>query len=407
MTETQDPANSTALSIAMIVPERRLRGTLAAVLSGSRANIVREFDSYPSHLSRGELAGLACDAAIVDLDQDTERAIEAIEEICRHDSDITVMAVSAKNDAMLLRRAMQAGAREFLLQPLSSEMVTEAFSRALARRPKHQKKGMGKVFVFVPSKGGVGATTIATTFAMALTKESGARVVAVDMDFQLGEIALGLGMSATFSIVDALKNADRLDWDFLSSLLIKHRSGLSVLAAPEEYSFFQLENNDAAARLFRILRAEFDYIVVDAGTSYGQLQEAIFELADKLYLVTELTLPSLRNSHRLITHLTAPNGRRQLEVVVNRFNSRNGDIDEGSATKALGRPINWRVPNGYAAARSAQDNGIPLALESTPITKAVIQMAKAACGKPHEESKKSGGGFSFFGSKTVTNTVEI
>jgi len=242
---------------------------------------------------------------------------------------------------------------------------------------------------------------------MALTKESGARVVAVDMDFQLGEIALGLGMSATFSIVDALKNADRLDWDFLSSLLIQHRSGLSVLAAPEEYSFFQQEHTDAASRLFRILRAEFDYIVVDAGTSYGQLQEAIFEMADKLYLVTELTLPSLRNSHRLIAHLDVPNGHRQLEVIVNRFNSRNGDIDEGSATKALGRAINWRVPNGYAAARSAQDNGIPLALENTPISKSVIQMAKAACGKPYEESKKPGGGFSFFGSKTVTGTVEI
>jgi pilus assembly protein CpaE len=310
---------------------------------------------------------------------------------------------------MLLRRAMQAGAREFLLQPLSSEMMTDAFTRALARRPK-QKKGMGKMFVFVPSKGGVGATTISTTFAMALTKESGARVVAVDMDLQLGEIALGLGMNAAFSIVDALKNADRLDWDFLSSLLIKHRSGLSVLGAPEEYSFFQPENNEAATRLFRILREEFDYIVVDAGTSYGQLQEAIFELADKLYLITELTLPSLRNSHRLITHLSAPNapnGRRQVEVVVNRFNSRNGDIDEASAVKALGRPINWRVPNGYAAARSAQDNGIPLALESTPITKAVIQMARAACGKPYESGRKPGGGFSFFGSKTVADTVEI
>src|SRR6185437_12873671 len=176
MTETQDTANSSAISVAMIVPEQKLRGTLTAMLSGSRADIVREFESYPSHGSRGELSGLACDAALVDLDQDTERAVETIEELCRHDSDITVMAVSAKNDASLLRRAMQAGAREFLLQPLSSEMVTEAFARALARRPKRQKKRMGKMCVFVPSKGGVGATTIATTFAMALTKESGARV---------------------------------------------------------------------------------------------------------------------------------------------------------------------------------------------------------------------------------------
>ena len=157
----------------------------------------------------------------------------------------------------------------------------------------------------------MGATTLAANFAVALTKESGARVVVVDMDFQLGEIALGLGMTATFSIVDALNNVERLDWDFLSTLLIRHRSGLAVLAAPEEYSFFQLSGHDGATRLFRILREQFDYVVVDAGTCHGHLQETVFEMADKLYLVADLTLPALRNAHRLISYLSATDGHRR------------------------------------------------------------------------------------------------
>jgi pilus assembly protein CpaE len=262
------------------------------------------------------------------------------------------------------------------------------------------------MLVFVPTKGGVGVTTVTANFALALASESKTRVVVVDMDFQLGEIALGLGMSVTFSVVDALRNIERLDREFLSTLLIRHSSGLSVLASPDEYSFFQLSAHESATRLFRVLRDEFDYVVVDAGACHGHLQEALFEMADKLYLVTELTLPALRNAHRLISYLSGGDGNRRMDVVVNRFNSRHGDIDENSAIKAIGRPINWRIPNAYAAARAAQDNGVPLALQDSPITKALVQMARVACGKSVVPEKKPGGAFSFFSSKTLGETVE-
>ena len=93
-------------------------------------------------------------------------------------------------------------------------------------------------------------------------------------------------------------------------------------------------------------------------------------------------------------------------MVLNRFNSRHGEIDENSATKALARPINWRIPNAYAAARAAQDSGVPLAMEDSPITRALVQMAKAACGKPLSTKKEAGKGFSFFGSRALPEPVE-
>jgi len=291
---------------------------------------------------------------------------------------------------------MQAGAREFLIEPLLPETLAEAFARTSSRHP-HQEKPVGKVLVFVPSKGGVGVTTLAANFAMALTKECGARVVVVDMDFQLGEIALGLGLTATFSVVDALMNAARLDRDFLSTLLVRHASGLSVLASPEKYSFFHSPVDEGADKLFRILRAEFEYVVVDTGTCHGHIQETLFGMATTLYLVTEMTFPTLRNAHRLISYLTGRDGKQQLEVVVNRFNSRHGKIDEHSAEKALTRPVNWRIPNAYAAVRAAQDTGIPLALDNSPFARLLTQMARAACGKTIVAEKKTSRGFDLFG----------
>jgi pilus assembly protein CpaE len=225
--------------------------------------------------------------------------------------------------------------------------------------------------------------------------------VVVDMDFQLGEIAPGLGMTASFSIVDALVNATRLDKDFLATLLLRHSTGLAILSSPEQYNFFQFAVDEGADKLFRILRQEFDYVVVDTGTCHGILQEKLFLEADKLYLVTEMTFPSLRNAHRLITFLSARDGSRALELVLNRWDARHVEIDENSATKALGRPINWRVPNAWAAARAAQDSGVPLAMADSPVTRSLVQMARAACGKPVEPEKKASTGFSFFGSRAV------
>jgi pilus assembly protein CpaE len=404
MPDTPQSAGS-AVSVALIVPDARRRRLLATALAGSRLTIAREFDAYPAPGELPAIARLDCQVVIVDLDDDVDQAIRVIESICSRTVAMTVMAYSSRNDSTLMRRSMQAGAREFLIEPLLQETVGEAFTRIASRRPGGEK-GDGKLLVFVPSKGGVGVTTIAANFALALTKESGAKVVVVDMDFQLGEIALGLGMSASFSIVDALVSSTRLDKEFLATLLIRHSSGLAILSSPDEYNFFQFAVDAGADRLFRILREEFDYVVVDIGTCHGILQEKLFLDADKLYLVTEMSFPSLRNAHRLISFLSARDGCRSLEVVLNRFNARHGEIDENSATKALARPINWRIPNAYAAARTAEDSGVPLAMADSPITRALVQMARAACGKPLHPEKKASVGFGFFGSRALPAQAE-
>jgi pilus assembly protein CpaE len=405
MPDTANSAKPKILSVALIVPDAKRREVLVTALSGSQLSVGEEFNTYPPPDALPDFAKAGCDVVIVDLGDEVERAITAIENICSHDTAMTVMAYSCVNDPTLMRRSMQAGAREFLVEPLLPKAIAEAFARTSSRQPV-KTKAQGKLLVFVPSKGGVGLTTIATNFALALTKESGSKVVVVDLDFQLGEIALGLGMTASFSVVDALMNIPRLDKDFLSTLLLKHSSGLAVLSSPEDYNFFHTPVEDGAIKLFKILRDEFDYVVVDTGTCHGNIQQTLFGTADKLYLITEMTFPSLRNGHRLLAFLSSRDWSRNLDVVLNRFNSRHGDIDERSATKALGRPINWRIPNGYAAARAAEDSGVPLAMGDCPITRVLVLMARTACGKPLSPEKKASHGFSFFGSKALPEAMK-
>ena len=140
-------------------------------------------------------------------------------------------------------------------------------------------------------------------------------------------------------------------------------------------------------KLFQVLREEFDYVVVDSGRCHGLVQEALFGTADKLYLVTERTFPALRNrAHRLVGCLCSRSWAQNIEVVLNRFDS-DSDIDDKHVRKALGRAVNWNIPNAFAAMQKAWDSGVPLAMKASPITAELCQMARAACGKPLSVAK--------------------
>lgn len=385
-----DPAVAAgAASIALIVPDIGRRAALGRVLGGLHLPAVREYTAYPESRSLEELMALDCDVLIVDLDANVDQALGLIENICSRDAAATVMASSGSGDPGLLIRSMRAGAREFLPDPILANTISEAIARAVARREKTQQQPtIGKILMFAGAKGGSGVTTVATNFAIALTKEDAGKVVLVDMDLQLGEVALGLGLTPQFSILDALKNEARLDTDFLMSMLVRHTSGLAVLASPEQFTSFGplVSGMD---RLFGILRREFPFVVVDAGTATCGAEETLLNLADTVYMVTEASIPALRNSRRLLSFIADRDRNPRVEVILNRFNAREIEIDENSVTKALARPVDWKIPNDFPAVRTAENTGVPLAMKDSAISRVMHKMAVNAAGRPVRTEKKS------------------
>jgi pilus assembly protein CpaE len=261
--------------------------------------------------------------------------------------------------------------------------------RASVRRPtlKPSKKIGGKLLVFLGVKGGSGVTTVATNFAVALAQESRKNTVLVDLDLPFGSAALDLGVSTEFSTANALQNFERLDANFLTKLLIKHSSGLSVLAAPDRYTPLR-PADEAVEKLLAVTRQDFEYVVVDAGSNLGSATKTLLESAAVVYLVTQVSISELRNANRMINEFFISAGRT-LEVVLNRFTPRNLSIDEEHINKALTRTVNWKIPNDYPAVRRAQDTATPLALADSPISRVIRQMARAACNlSPAPDKKK-------------------
>jgi pilus assembly protein CpaE len=392
-THNPDALGAKVLSVALIGPQEQRRQAVASALAGSQASVTREFTSYPGFDDVPRLLDPGYDVIIVELDTDPEQALDLVEHICGT-SSATVMVYSASTDSELLVRCMRAGAREFLTQPIAPSTIAEALVRASVRRPATitPKKVGGKLMVFLGSKGGSGVTTIASNFAVALAQESGKSTVLVDLDLPFGEAALDLGINAEFSVANALQNVDRLDSNFLSKLLIKHSSGLAVLAAPDKYTPLRA-SDEAVEKLITVVRQDFEYVVVDGGSNLG-FCKTLLDLGAAAYLVTQVSISELRNSNRLISEFFN-SGIGKLEVVLNRFTPRSLSIDEENITKALTKPINWKVPNDYSAVRRAQDTATPLALEDSPISRVIRQMARAACNwSPPKDKKKR---FSLFG----------
>jgi pilus assembly protein CpaE len=405
LTPQPAPAVNTKVSVVLIAPDGERRRAIAKTISGTQARIVREFSEFPIGNNLSKLVDTDCDVIIVDLDGGVGPGVDLIGDICGRNAMVTVMACSSGHEADVVIRSMRAGAREFLTEPMAAATMGEAFSRVRARRQTVAvDRAAGKLLVFQGAKGGAGVTTLATNFAVALTKEDAGDVVLVDMHPQLGEVALGLGIVPRFSIADALENSARLDADFLSTLLMRHESGLMVLASSDIYGTHRsLERG--AEKLLRILREQFAFVVVDAGACSGNIPDTLFEMSDTIYLVTEVNLPALRNARRLISWFSGK--ECELEVVLNRFNSRKVEIDEESTTKALSRPVDWSIPNDYMAVRGAQNLGTPLVMQDTPISRAVCQMAKGACGKlavatgPNALAALKGDKWKFWTSKSI------
>jgi pilus assembly protein CpaE len=242
------------------------------------------------------------------------------------------------------------------------------------------------LFVFAGAKGGSGVSTIANNFAILLSQESHKNTLLLDLDLPLGAAALDLGITTQFSTANAFQNIGRLDSNFLSKLVTKHSSGLSVLSAPDKYTRINA-SDEAIGKLLTVARQDFDYVVVDAGSNMWSTHKSLLEGAAGVYLVTQVSISELRNSNRLISEFfTLP--LPKLEIVLNRFTPNTLGIDEENITKALTVPATWRIPSDYGTVQRAQNTATPLALGDSSIADVIRKMARTACGLPAVPEKK-------------------
>ena len=303
------------------------------------------------------------DLVIVDVRNDALSMMPSIERQRAASPGAGIFAIATAADSDLILQVMRAGANEFFTWPPSAEAFHAAIRRTAARREAAAgTRPAATTLVFFGAKGGAGTTTVVVNCGVEIARLSKRSTIVVDLKPGLGEVALFLGVRPRYSILDAIDNLHRLDREFLRELVVKHKSGLEILAGSDNFDRPGAADGGAIEELFRLLARQYEYILVDAGSQVHSCAVAALYAADSIFLVANPDVPSVRNAQRLLDRVRqfGACGER-VRVLLNRA-AEPYPIPPKQIEGAIGHPIHHTFPSDYKTVSTALNSGVPLAL---------------------------------------------
>jgi pilus assembly protein CpaE len=307
--------------------------------------------------------GTQPDLIIVDARGDASSAMSTIERLRGSAPGAGIFAVAVAADPEVILQAMRSGANEFFTWPPAEETFHGAIRRTSARRETAQgARPSATTLVFFGAKGGAGTTTVAVNCGVEVARLSKKSTVIVDLKPGLGEVALFLGVRPRYSLLDAIDNLHRLDREFLKELVVKHKSGLEILAGSDLFDRPGATDGGAIEELFRLLAKQYEYILVDAGSQINSCTVAALYTADTIFMIANPDVPSVRNAQRLLERVRQLGAcGERVRVLLNRA-AEPYLIPPKQIEAALGHPIHHTFPSDYKTVSTALNSGVPLAL---------------------------------------------
>ena len=315
------------------------------------------------------------DITVVDIRSDASSGMATIERQRASQPGMAIFAIAGGAEPDLILQAMRAGANEFFPwhtggATAASRSMEEAFHGAVRRTAARREAATASAKapcvtqVFLGAKGGAGTTTVAVNCAVELARQSKRPTVILDLKPSLGEVALFLGVRPRFTVLDAIENLHRLDKDFLKELVSRHKTGVDIIPASEQFDRPNAQDVGAIEELLRILTRTYDYVIVDAGNTINSCGIAALYAADTVYLVTNPDVPSIRNAQRLVDRVRQLGaGSERVKILLNRT-SENLLITPQQIETALGYAIHHSFTSDYRAVSTALNSGVPLTLSN-------------------------------------------
>jgi pilus assembly protein CpaE len=229
-----------------------------------------------------------------------EGLLSRLEALKRRLPDVDLFAVSEDQSTENIVAAMQAGAAEFVPEPMRLEMLVAAFERVRTKMLGEVPRAEGKVISFVSSKGGVGATVIAVNTAVAMSARDNCRVALIDLSLHAGDSSVLLDMLPPTTMTDVCRNLHRLDYTLLEDAFAKHDSGVSYLPAPRNPEDVGEVTGEQVLKVLEMAKGLFDYILVDcASMGVEECSREAFSISERIFVLTDLSVSAVRNAARL------------------------------------------------------------------------------------------------------------
>lgn len=335
---------------------------------------------------------------LLGLEQPLERGLQTLEAVARSFLSIPVIVYSRIDDGPVVRRAMIAGAMDYLMFPLNERTVGEAILAAIERlapagqrvadgaNPAVPQKGApaaGMVITVFGAKGGIGKTTIATNLSAALAYQAKASVALVDIDTRFGDVAIMLDSPIESTIVDVARDIDKLDRNSIRRYLTTHRSGVSLLPAPMDPSGWDDVYPAHIEKIVNLLAQTHDYVILDTPGAFNDNVAAALEVATVVLLVTSLDMASIKNTSVMLSMMRSYDfPEEKVRLTVNHANMANS-VREADIARTLDYEIFWSIPFDDLISKSTQV-GQPLVLwrPNSKAAQNLQQLAALLGGRP-------------------------
>lgn len=346
---------------------------------------------------------------VVDLSEsgDPLNDINALAEVC--EPGTVVIAIGQVNDVRLYRDLLASGIHDYLLKPLSAQQVHDALGNALAvfTAPRGGDGDAVKRHIstaVVGTRGGVGASTLATSLAWLFSDQHKAPTALLDLDVHFGTGALALDLEPGRGLTDAIDNPSRIDGLFIERAMIRANDDLSILSAEAPINQPLMTDGSAFVQLEEEFRQAFEMTVIDMPRNmlinFPQLLGDV-----NLVLVTcELTLASARDAIRILSWLKTNAAHAHPMIVANKVQPAVAEISKADFEASIERKIDFTIPYDIKAASNAAKLGQVFvdANRSSKASAVIRQLAERIVGASEddlesvaEEKKSLLGGFDF------------
>jgi pilus assembly protein CpaE len=353
------------------------------------------------------------DVVLMDINMPDMNGIEATEAIRKKTPYTQIIILSVQDDPGYYRKAMLAGARDFISKPPMIDELTAAIHRAGVMAQEEKNKAvqaytssagrtgplafssipmqLGKIIVVYSPKGGTGCTTISTNLASALQGE-GSNVVLVDASLLYGDVPVFLNEQPKSSIIDLAVRVDDLDPETVSASLVQPKSvGYKILAPPPSPDLVDRVTGDQLVKLLTLMRQSFQFIIIDTSSYLSDVVQSALSTSDVIVLITTPEIPSIKNCSQFL-NLADMSGieRDRIIFVLNRYD-RNTSIDPAKVGNRLNQPISLTIPLDEAYVVRSINKGVPIFVENRthPVSLSIQKLAsliKEKIGKQEDNA---------------------
>lgn len=303
--------------------------------------------------------------------------LERLAQVC--EPSVSVVAIGERNDVGLFRNLLKIGVQDYLVKPLTPELLQRTFDSAASTEPLQHRR-TGKVLALAGTRGGVGTTTVGVALARHLADVTMRRVAYVDLDLHGGAACTLLGLTSNNRLTDVLENVHRLDVQYMERTFLTQGSRLFVLSSELDFgSPFELRQG-ALGELVSMLKHHFHYVLLDVPTAAGNVAGEAFEAAKNIYLVADRSVHSARQVTRLIRHAQTSGNEPAIFVLLNNPGQpAAGRVMHGDFAQAIGFPVTQEIPFDGKAVPVAENLGEPVKPD-TEFGAAIRQLADDLTG---------------------------